>query len=75
MTDRDDSPKDVPFREIAPMAEFACWVAVVLCPILRLVNGPAVSTDQFVVQVAMFSLALIGGISLRTYNFFTRRRR
>ncbi len=47
------------------LAELACWTAVVLSPFLRWVNGPAVSTDQFVVRIAITSLPLIGGIAIR----------
>ena len=46
------------------LAEFGCWTAVILAPILTWVNGPAVSTDQFVVRTAVFCLALAGGIGL-----------
>jgi hypothetical protein len=34
------------FRDIAPAIEFACWVVVVLAPILRLINGAAVTTNS-----------------------------
>jgi hypothetical protein len=60
-------PKDILFRDIAPAIEFVCWVVVLLCPFLRLVNGPAVTYDQFIIQVTLFSVALAGGIALRLY--------
>lgn len=72
MNEDDESPKDVHFRDIGPAIEFVCWVVVALVPILRLINGAAVTTDQFVIQAALFSLALIGGIGLRIYNFLRR---
>lgn len=56
------------------LAEFCCWTMVVLAPILTLVNGPAVSTDQFVVRTAVFVLALGGGVGLRVANIVRRRR-
>jgi hypothetical protein len=34
------------------LAEFFCWTMVVLAPILSWVNGPSVSTDQFVVRTS-----------------------
>ena len=61
--------KKVSFRNVAPAIEFMCWVVVVLAPLLRLINGAAVTNDQFLVQVAVFSLALTGAIGLRIYNF------
>jgi hypothetical protein len=68
----DESSKDIHFRDIAPAIEFVCWVVVALAPILRLINGAAVTSDQFVIQVTLFSLALAGGIGLRMYNYLRR---
>ncbi len=56
------------------LAEFCCWTAVALAPILTWVNGPAVSTDQFVVRTSTFSLALCGAIGLRLRKVISRRR-
>jgi hypothetical protein len=53
--------------------EFCCWVVVALVPFLRWVNGPAVTTDQFVVQCSLVSLALIGGLTLRIAALVRRR--
>jgi hypothetical protein len=67
------APSDeIHFRDIAPAIEFVCWVIVVLAPILRLINGPAVTDDQFVIQLTLFLLALVGGISLRVYALLRR---
>jgi len=68
----DDKDSDIRFRDIAPAIEFMCWVVVLLAPLLRLANGAAVTSDQFVIQVALFSLALLGGVSLRLYHFLRR---
>jgi len=72
MTESGESPNDIHFRDIAPAIEFMCWVMVVLMPLLRVVNGPAVTTDQFVFQLMLFSLALISAISLRIYGLLHR---
>ncbi|NQT12694.1 MAG: hypothetical protein HQ582_08095 [Planctomycetes bacterium] len=56
------------------MAEFCCWTMVALAPVLTWVNGPAVSTDQFVVRTAVFALALTGGVCLRVTNIVRKRR-
>lgn len=53
------------WREVRPAVEFCCWAVVVLCPFLRWVNGPAVTSDQFVMQIAVTSLALIIAVLLR----------
>ena len=54
--------------------EFCCWTMVLLAPILSWVNGPAVSTDQYVVRTAVFALALTGGILLRLAKMVRRMR-
>lgn len=48
------------------MAEWFCWTVVVLAPLLRWIHGPAVSTDQLVVRIALVCLALVGAVTLRT---------
>ncbi len=73
MNEGGDSPDDIHFRDIAPAIEFVCWVVVALCPLLRLIDGAAVTEDQFVIQVSLFSLALAGGIGLRIYDFLQRK--
>ncbi len=62
MSEQEDRPEQV---EPWFLAEFCCWTMVVLAPILTWVNGPAVSTDQFVVRVTVFVLAITGGIVIR----------
>jgi len=56
-------------------AEFGCWAMVVLAPILTWFNGPAVSTDQFVVRVTVFGIALVGAIGIRVGKIIRRRLR
>ena len=72
MTDSGDSSNDIHFRDVAPAIEFVCWIVVALAPMLRIANGAAVTSDQFVIQVTLFSLALAGGIGLRVYNILHR---
>jgi hypothetical protein len=62
----------VHFRDVAPALEFMCWVAVLLVPFLRWVNGPAVTNDQFFIQCAAAVMALAGAITLRIYNWKNR---
>lgn len=56
------------------LAEFCCWTMVGLAPILTWINGPSVSTDQFVVRTTVFVLALIGAIGFRVTNLLRKRR-
>ena len=74
MSEHNDPPEDIHFRDIAPAIEFVCWVVVVLVPLLRWINGPAVTDDQFLVQCALFGSALLGGVGLRFYQLFCRER-
>ena len=66
-----DQPAINPWR----MAELCCWFVVVLAPILTWVNGPSVSTDQFVVRTFVFFAALTGGVVLSVTHFIQWRRR
>jgi len=50
--------------------EFSCWTTLLLAPFLYWVNGPAVSTDQFVVRTVLVSLAAVGAVSLRACALF-----
>jgi hypothetical protein len=64
-----DVHEAIVFRDVAPALEFCCWTVVALAPILRWVNGPAVTTDQFVVQVSLVSVALVAAVGLRIVNW------
>jgi hypothetical protein len=67
------SPKgSVYFRDLAPALEFMCWVVLILIPLLRWVNGPAVTDDQFYIQCALTAMALVGTVCLRLYNWRNR---
>jgi hypothetical protein len=72
MSENGNPPKDIHFRDLAPAIEFFCWVVVVLAPLLRLINGPAVTSDQFIIQLALFSLVLASTIGLRLYQLLKR---
>jgi hypothetical protein len=52
-------------QEILGWVELGCWTMVALAPFLYWVNGPAVSTDQFVVRTALVTIALVGGVVIR----------
>jgi len=69
-TEKPDEPVDPWF-----LAEFSAWTMVALAPILTWVNGPSVSTDQFVTRTIVFTLALVTAVSLRIGKMIRRRRR
>lgn len=50
---------------LTPYIGFACWTMIVLFPLLYWVNGPAVSTDQFVVRTMLIVLAVGGAVGSR----------
>jgi len=68
-----DSEPEIHFRDVAPAIELVCWVIVLMCPFLRLVNGPAVTDDQFVIQTAIFSVPFVGAVTLRLYQVLKPR--
>ena len=70
MNENGSPPNDIHFRDIAPAIEFVCWIVVELAPILWLINGAAVTGDQFVIQIALFSVALIAAMGLRVYQIW-----
>lgn len=55
-------------EDILNWTECACWMAVLLTPLLQWVNGPSVSTDQAVVRTALVVIATTGAIVLRVVN-------
>jgi len=52
--------------------ELNCWTTVALAPFLYWVNGPAVSTDQFVVRTILVSVAMVGGATTRIARWVRR---
>jgi len=57
-----------PAVDTRAVAEFVCWIVLVLTILLRLVNGPSVSTDQFVTRCLLVSIALMGVVCMRFYR-------
>lgn len=63
-SEQDGEPELTP-QEVRGWAEFCCWTTLLLAPFLYWINGPAVSTDQFVVRTALVVLAACGAVGLR----------
>lgn len=69
----DPAPNDVAEEELTTAEflswlEFGCWTMLVLAPLLYYVNGPSVSTDQFVVRTGLVVLSTLGAFALRLIN-------
>jgi hypothetical protein len=61
--------------ELRGWLELACWVTLTLSPFLYWVNGPAVSTDQFVTRASLVILAAFGAIGFRFFSWSRRFKR
>ncbi len=66
------APEDADGASVDPMSwqtrvvvERLCWISALLAPIVYWVQGPAVSTDQRVVRVVVFSAFLVSALFLR----------
>jgi hypothetical protein len=68
MPEEQDSLEEIRFAEVGPAIEIICWIVVVLAPFLRFVNGPAVSDDQWWIQVSLLLTVLVGAMGLRLYH-------
>lgn len=69
---KDDPP--ITTEELLGWIEFGCWTSLVLYPFLYYVNGPAVSTDQLVVRIALVMLSVLGALVLRIRKIVRRWR-
>jgi hypothetical protein len=63
---------ELTLEELLGWLEFACWTTLGLAPFLYWINGPAVSTDQFVVRTALVILAACGAIGLRLFAWLRK---
>lgn len=74
MSEEEKTPEEIQFADVAPAIEFACWTVVLLCPFLRMVNGAAVTNDQWWIQVFLFTGAILSACSLRIYQMLLYRK-
>jgi len=65
---------EMTLHAILGWAEFCAWVALVMTPIIWWLQGPSVSTDQFVVRTALVAIAATASISLRIRAWVRRMR-
>jgi hypothetical protein len=67
-------PEPMSTGEVLGWLEFGCWMALVQIPIIWWLQGPSVSTDQFVVRTSLVVIAAAGGIALRTRALLSKTR-
>jgi hypothetical protein len=71
--DQQEDP-EITTEEFLGWMEFGCWSALIMAPLIYWLQGPSVSTDQFVVRTALVILAAVGGVVLRIRVLLQRRR-
>jgi hypothetical protein len=54
--------------------EFCAWAALLMTSVIWWLQGPPVSTDQFVIRTALVAIAAAAGIGLGIRASFRRRR-
>lgn len=69
--ERDD---DLTGEEILGWAEFCCWSALAMAPLIYWIQGPSVSNDQHVVRIALVVIAAVGAANLRVRSILRNRR-
>lgn len=74
MNEAQRTEDDIRLDELLPWIEFGCWTAIVLFPFLYWVNGPAVSTDQYVMRNILIVVSVTGAFGLRFWNWRARCR-
>ena len=70
----EQTPDELDVQEVRGWAEFCSWAALVMAPIIWWLQGPSVSTDQFVVRTGLVVIAAVGGMTLRCLALFRKRR-
>ena len=54
-------------------AEFFAWTMLVMTPIIWWLQGPSVSTDQFLVRTSLLLISGMAAIALRIFALWRRR--
>jgi hypothetical protein len=70
----DDAADTLEIAEILGWAEFCAWSALVMTPIIWWLQGPSVSTDQFVVRIGLVVISASVAVGLRAWVLIRRRR-
>ncbi|WP_010587011.1 hypothetical protein [Schlesneria paludicola] len=59
--------------EIRGWVEFSAWCALVMTPIIWWLQGPSVSTDQFVVRTGLLVISGVVAVAMRTWTILRPR--
>jgi len=70
----DLSSDDFDIQELLPWIEFGCWAMLAMTPLIWWLQGPSVSTDQFVVRTSIAAISAVGGVILRLRALIRRNR-
>jgi hypothetical protein len=73
MDQQHTSDGELSFDEAVGWAEFCAWSALVMTPILWWLQGPSVSTDQYVVRTSLLVISAVAAIGLRIRALIARR--
>lgn len=69
-----NSNDEIDLEEGLGWAEFCAWSALVMTPIIWWLQGPSVSTDQFVVRTSLVVISGVVAIGLRVRALVLKRR-
>lgn len=71
----DESPEeDLSVDELLGWAEFCCWSALVMAPVIYWIQGPSVSNDQYIVRSALVVIVSVGALILRGRALLLKRK-
>jgi len=63
----DNSGDEISVTELRVWAEFGAWCAFVMAPMIWWLQGPSVSTDQFVVRTGLVIVSFVVGLGMRIW--------
>jgi hypothetical protein len=73
MSEQISSNDDMSLEEGLGWAEFCAWSALVMTPIIWWLQGPSVSTDQYVVRTSLVVISAVAAIGLRIRKLVVKR--
>ena len=68
MNEQKIDEEEIDVAEMVYWIEFGAWSAVVMTPMIWWLQGPSVSTDQFVMRTGLVVVSAVTAISLRIWN-------
>ncbi len=74
MDEQRTTEQELSVEEMLAWGEFCAWSALVMTPIIWWLQGPSVSTDQFVVRMSLVVISALAGVGLRLRTVTVRRK-